>query len=109
MLRAIRFLGVLPLLFVSANTPTPLEIADADAIANWPAPPFWAQPAARAPGHARIEAVSTVSAPLPFIALPPCRIADTRGPAGPYGAPSLTGGAPRNFTLTGQCGIPASA
>jgi len=40
MLRAIRFLGVLPLLFVSGTVSSPLEIADADAIANWPAPAF---------------------------------------------------------------------
>jgi hypothetical protein len=58
--------------------------------------------------------MGAVTSPLPFIGLTPCRIADTRTttmpnfPAG-YGPPALAGGAPRNFTLTGQCGIPSSA
>jgi hypothetical protein len=40
----------------------------------------------------------------------PCRIVDTRGPAGTFGGPSLPAGTPRNFSLpTGPCaGIPAS-
>lgn len=44
-----------------------------------------------------------------FYTVPPCRIADTRGPAGPYGGPALTGGGTRSFQVSGQCGIPASA
>jgi hypothetical protein len=58
--------------------------------------------------------MGAVTSPLPFIGLAPCRIVDTRTttmpnfPAG-YGPPALTGGSPRNFTLTGQCGIPSSA
>jgi CSLREA domain-containing protein len=39
----------------------------------------------------------------------PCRVADTRGPAGPYGSPSLAAAANRSFTIAGQCGIPADA
>jgi hypothetical protein len=52
-----------------------------------------------------------VTAPASFIGITPCRIADTRDanfPAG-YGPPSLTPGAPRNFTIAGQCGIPQGA
>src|SRR6185369_12153578 len=111
MVRAIRFLGVLPLLFISGNSPQPLEIADADAIANWPAPAFWTPPAVRAPRGARTDAVSPALPPLPFIALDPCRVADTRGNGftGAYGPPSLLGNATRDFTIAGQCGIPASA
>jgi hypothetical protein len=109
MVRGIRFLGVLPLLFVSGNAPRPVEIPEANEIPNWPAPAFWTPPTVRASGRARTEAVSPASPPLPFVALSPCRIVDSRGPAGPYGAPALTGGSPRDFTLTGQCGIPASA
>lgn len=44
-----------------------------------------------------------------FYALTPCRVIDTRGAPGPYGAPALTAGATRSFTLAGQCGVPASA
>jgi hypothetical protein len=38
----------------------------------------------------------------------PCRILDTRDPAGPYGAPSLTS-TTRPFVIAGQCGVPANA
>jgi hypothetical protein len=41
--------------------------------------------------------------------LTPCRIADTRNPAGPYGGPALQANATRNFVLAGQCGIPMTA
>ena len=109
--RALRFLGVLPLLFVSGNAPPPLEIADADAIANWPAPAFWTPQAVRAPRGARTDAVSPALPPLPFIALNPCRVADTRGNGftGAYGPPSLIANATRSFTIAGQCGIPSTA
>jgi hypothetical protein len=76
-----------------------------EAIPNWPAPETWSP-------HSVSRGVSTmgaVTSPLPFIGLAPCRIADTRNPAGPYGAPALAAGVPRNFTLTGQCGIPTAA
>lgn len=44
-----------------------------------------------------------------FHTLEPCRIADTRNPAGPYGGPALQAGATRDFVLAGQCGVPATA
>lgn len=44
-----------------------------------------------------------------FYTVPPCRILDTRNPAGPYGGPSLTSGVQRLFSVPGICGIPASA
>jgi hypothetical protein len=55
------------------------------------------------------QAVPTT--PLPLIGITPCRIADTRGKGftGAYGPPSLSAGEPRSFTLTGQCGIAATA
>jgi uncharacterized repeat protein (TIGR02543 family) len=47
---------------------------------------------------------------LQFYTLPPCRVADTRGPNGPLGGPYLIGGKPRDFpVLQSQCGIPKSA
>src|SRR5260221_12866872 len=111
MVRAIRFLGTLPLLFVSGNAPQPPEIAEANAIPNWPAPAFWTPLAARAPRGARIDAVSPALPPLPFIALTPCRVADTRGNGftGAFGPPPLLANATRDFTIAGQCGVPASA
>ena len=44
-----------------------------------------------------------------FYSVTPCRVADTRNPAGPYGGPPLSAGAERTFTIMGQCGIPSGA
>jgi hypothetical protein len=45
-----------------------------------------------------------------FYAVQPCRVADTRGLAGPFGGPSLGGGTSRDFQiLSGGCGLPAAA
>ncbi len=48
---------------------------------------------------------------LRFVPVTPCRVADTRNPAGPFGGPSLVGGAPgRGFAIPNSvCGIPATA
>lgn len=60
-----------------------------------------------------ILAVSTASAagPFQFYSVTPCRIADTRGLgfSGLFGPPALSGGQPRSFPITGQCGIPSDA
>ncbi len=39
----------------------------------------------------------------------PCRLIDTRGPAGPAGGPSLASGTARQVTVGGSCGVPAEA
>ena len=44
-----------------------------------------------------------------FYTVSPCRLIDTRDPAGPRGGPSLVAGADRTFTVGGICGIPATA
>jgi Tol biopolymer transport system component len=44
-----------------------------------------------------------------FFPLTPCRVFDTRNPAGPTGGPSLGAHGVRDFTLAGACGIPANA
>jgi glucose/arabinose dehydrogenase len=44
-----------------------------------------------------------------FHTLTPCRVADTRNAAGPYGGPALIANTTRTFTMTGRCGIPATA
>lgn len=52
------------------------------------------------------------STPASFYTVTPCRLIDTRGPTGPYGAPSLAAGNNRSFVATGEgvpCGVPASA
>ena len=91
-------------------------------IPNWSAPAEWTPPARpgtvarEEAGLGHIEAAAT--SPLPFIAITPCRIADTRGLgfSGQAGPPALTAGVARTFQISGtvpgvpsQCGIPASA
>jgi hypothetical protein len=39
----------------------------------------------------------------------PCRLIDTRGPAGLFGGPALAAGQQRSFSLAGRCGIPSTA
>jgi hypothetical protein len=46
---------------------------------------------------------------LGFYTLTPCRIVDTRKPAGALNGPALQPNATRLFTLTSSCGIPTSA
>ena len=41
--------------------------------------------------------------------LPPCRVVDTRSPAGTLGGPALASGTTRSFPIVGTCGIPAGA
>ncbi len=45
-----------------------------------------------------------------FYPATPCRIADTRGPTGPFGGPTMYGGQTRDFSIaSGSCGFPAAA
>ena len=69
--------------------------------------PNWAPPARRFE-PAGMRATGDLTSLLPFVGVAPCRIVDTRGPAGPYGAPALSPGVPRDFALrAGSCsGIP---
>lgn len=53
--------------------------------------------------------VTPIPTPEAFHSVAPCRVVDTREPAGPLGGPALAAGASRNFTISGQCGIPATA
>ena len=51
-----------------------------------------------------------VSPATSFYTLTPCRLVDTRDPAGPLGGPSLQPGAQRTFALAGaKCAIPSTA
>ena len=66
------------------------------------------------PAKARYDA-GTPNAPssagaLLFYTLPPCRVVDTRSPAGPLGGPSLQPSATRTFDVAASaCGVPAAA
>ncbi|MGH9442853.1 MAG: PQQ-binding-like beta-propeller repeat protein [Thermoanaerobaculia bacterium] len=57
----------------------------------------------------RVSVAPPVSSAVKFYSLTPCRVADTRNPAGPYGGPALAAGTGRVFLLSGQCGIPSTA
>lgn len=94
----------------SSSNGQPLE-----KLINWTAPPYW-MPAFPSPSEKpeegfSPEAVNAVpTAPLAFIGIPPCRVADTRGNgfSGQYGPPQIfTAG--RTMTIVNVCGIPATA
>ena len=63
-------------------------------------------------GNASITAnfkTNTNTKKLRFIPAAPCRVVDTRNPAGPLGGPAIGAGATRSFTIPGACGIPSTA
>jgi glucose/arabinose dehydrogenase len=65
-------------------------------------------------GYVYFAAINTgriyrINFPKRFNTVAPCRIVDTRDPAGPYGGPALAAGADRTFVLAGRCAIPATA
>ncbi len=84
------------------------------ALPNWPAPAYW-QPAPELAAGLRGKAgqAPTVdSTPLPFVALSPCRLADTRPENGfppPFGPPALSPSITRDFPVAGHCGVPVGA
>lgn len=68
----------------------------------------WAVPAHPSGG---IHSMADVTVMLPFVAITPCRVADTRvgsGFGGAFGAPALAANAVRTFPMLGQCGVPVS-
>ena len=78
-------------------------------LTNWPTPPFWA-PEAPLPEGEGLGKAGIPSPPLPFVAVPPCRVADTRGNGAPIQGGAYAGPADvRNWTIIGVCGIPAGA
>jgi hypothetical protein len=56
-----------------------------------------------------VDASLSCPAPVGFFTVTPCRVLDTRDPAGTWGGPSLAAGAVRVFPISGRCGIPATA
>jgi hypothetical protein len=55
------------------------------------------------------HAVSVAYQQKGYYTLPPCRLVDTRGTAGPLGAPALQPSTLRTFPLLGICGVPDTA
>ena len=113
-------LGFTPTLFLLALalvSPATAASDESAAVRNWTAPPYWTPPAEATPTQGREALASGRTAlgvgpvVMPFVAVAPCRIADTRGFGftGAYGPPSLAASESRTYTITGQCGIPADA
>jgi streptogramin lyase len=58
--------------------------------------------------------IGRVNPPTPppaalFYTVTPCRVVDTRNATGPLGGPALAANATRLFSVTGVCGVPATA
>lgn len=93
----------------------PVVAVDDVPVTAWVAPAYWKpSPAApSSPGHQRNSlAAVPMSSPLPFIAMTPCRVVDTRWAPSPFGGPGLSAGETRVFPIptSGDCpGIPADA
>ncbi len=60
-------------------------------------------------GPTTVSATFFQKAAARFYTLAPCRVVDTRNPAGSYGGPALEAGASRAFTIAGTCGVPSDA
>ncbi len=78
---------------------------------------YWSVAAANSAGStsSAVWSFETTSSPtgaagLQFVPVTPCRVVDTRYPAGTFTGPALVGGATRDFPVPqGGCGIPATA
>jgi hypothetical protein len=72
----------------------------------------WSQPVVQGVTGPAVETNATIpTQPIAFIAIQPCRLADTRGNGftGPFGGPKLVALTPRVFPVAGYCGIPNTA
>jgi hypothetical protein len=77
------------------------QTATSDAFTGTVPNPSW--------GFGKVDALKAVSAASPqtrFYTLTPCRLVDTRTPAG---APALVAGESRTFAVSGACGVPVGA
>ena len=107
-----RMFGMACAILAVLGSVKPLLGADDVPLSNWSAPAFWkpsnADTDAKSLGR---EALAVPSPPLPFVAIAPCRLADTRDATFPpgYGPPLLYVSLPRDFTFAGRCGIPLNA
>lgn len=73
----------------------------------------WAQNGTPVVKQANASGVASNSAPLTFVAVPPCRVLDTRvdqGFTGAFGPPALKAGQPRTVTApSSRCKVPIAA
>lgn len=62
-------------------------------------------------GYAVVQGgVAIAQTPLSFVSVYPCRVVDTRNPAGTFGGPTLQPGTIRTFPIPqGSCNVPANA
>jgi hypothetical protein len=61
-------------------------------------------------GATQTASLTLTVAPALFVSVSPCRLVDTRNPAGPLGGPAIAGGSSRDFAPpSAACGIPANA
>jgi hypothetical protein len=72
---------------------------------------YWQVVARNGPAASPPSAVrSFTTGPSLFVAITPCRIADTRNANGPFGGPALAAQASRDFVIpSSSCNIPANA
>lgn len=97
----------------SGNTSSPIAGATSPTLNVAPASTsqYWVRVTGSCGSIDSNTATVTVVAPTPssFYTLTPCRLLDTREPAGIAGGPSLAGGASRQLNLGGRCGLPTTA
>jgi hypothetical protein len=68
-----------------------------------------AGPTVTAPGAPVGADLANNGLPTRLFTVTPCRVADTRRPAGPSGGPALAANAARTFPVVGICGVPSTA
>jgi hypothetical protein len=70
---------------------------------DWTVP--FSQTAAQSSHQLKVQTNAVPSLPSTFVAIAPCRVLDTRNPAGPYGGPAIPTNGTRTFDLnSGPCG-----
>lgn len=117
-MRILRSIAVFVLVAVASIAS--LRAQEIEEVRNWPAPPFWSEPVKWEKGTnavpMSVEGAGTQA--LPFAAIPPCRIADTRGNGftGQAGPPTVLANTVRTFQVTGTipgvsipCNVPVEA
>jgi hypothetical protein len=113
LLRQIALAAVVVVSPVPLGAQDPGDLAPREFVHNWTAPSVWSPERAVSPARGSVTAGTLASSPVPFIAITPCRIVDTRVgfgfPVG-YGPPGLSPAVERSFDLdNGPCpGIPPS-
>ena len=88
--------GLIPMALSAQAGRDPIQLK------NWTAPQYYQR--------SHTEASSTSTAPLVFVAIPPCRLADTRAGSGypALGSSPLASLTPQTLSIAGSCGTPTS-